>query len=80
MNEFYYCFFFVEECWWVENIEFFDEFEEWYLKCVYYFILVVFRGDIFFYILVFLFLEVFFCVNFVLFLGVFFVSVVSSEG
>ncbi|ELW48105.1 tRNA wybutosine-synthesizing protein 4 [Tupaia chinensis] len=46
MNEFYRCFLSPEERWRVENLEPFDEFEEWHLKCAHYFILAASRGNI----------------------------------
>ncbi|XP_072665391.1 tRNA wybutosine-synthesizing protein 4 [Canis lupus baileyi] len=45
MNEFYRCFLSSEECQRVENLEPFDEFEEWHLKCAHYFILAASTGD-----------------------------------
>lgn len=45
MNEFYRCFLPAEERRRVENLETFDEFEEWHLKCAHYFILAASRGD-----------------------------------
>ncbi|KAM5235315.1 tRNA wybutosine-synthesizing protein 4 [Ctenodactylus gundi] len=45
MNEFYRCFLLAEERQRVENLEPFDEFEEWHLKCAHYFILTASRGD-----------------------------------
>lgn len=45
MNEFYRCFLPAEERQRVENLEPFDEFEEWHLKCAHYFILAASRGD-----------------------------------
>lgn len=45
MNEFYRCFLPAEERRRVENLEPFDEFEEWHLKCAHYFILAASRGD-----------------------------------
>ncbi|XP_008572238.1 PREDICTED: tRNA wybutosine-synthesizing protein 4 [Galeopterus variegatus] len=46
MNEFYRCFLPAEERRRMENLEPFDEFEEWHLKCAHYFILAASRGDI----------------------------------
>lgn len=46
MNEFYRQFLPAEERRRVENLEPFDEFEEWHLKCSHYFILAASRGDI----------------------------------
>ncbi|XP_069340406.1 tRNA wybutosine-synthesizing protein 4 [Eulemur rufifrons] len=45
MNEFYRRFLPAEERRWMENLEPFDEFEEWHLKCAHYFILAASRGD-----------------------------------
>ncbi|KAM4829064.1 tRNA wybutosine-synthesizing protein 4 [Thomomys bottae] len=45
MNEFYRRFLPAEERRRVENLEPFDEFEEWHLKCSHYFILAASRGD-----------------------------------
>nr|XP_020013013.1 tRNA wybutosine-synthesizing protein 4 [Castor canadensis] len=45
MNEFYRCFLPAEERRRMENLEPFDEFEEWHLKCAHYFILAASRGD-----------------------------------
>lgn len=45
MNEFYRCFLPTEERQRMENLEPFDEFEEWHLKCAHYFILAATRGD-----------------------------------
>ncbi|KAM7159235.1 tRNA wybutosine-synthesizing protein 4 [Molossus nigricans] len=45
MNEFYRCFLPVEERRRMENLEPFDEFEEWHLKCAHYFILGASKGD-----------------------------------
>ncbi|XP_007933513.1 tRNA wybutosine-synthesizing protein 4 [Orycteropus afer afer] len=45
MNEFYRSFVPAEERWRIENLEPFDEFEEWHLKCAHYFILVASKGD-----------------------------------
>lgn len=45
MNEFYRCFLPTEERQRIENLEPFDEFEEWHLKCAHYFILAASRGD-----------------------------------
>ncbi|XP_058915351.1 tRNA wybutosine-synthesizing protein 4 [Kogia breviceps] len=45
MNEFYHSFLPAEERRRVENLETFDEFEEWHLKCAHYFILAASRGD-----------------------------------
>lgn len=45
MNEFYHCFLPAEERRRVENLEPFDEFEEWHLKCAHYFILAASQGD-----------------------------------
>ncbi|KAM9092017.1 tRNA wybutosine-synthesizing protein 4 [Megaptera novaeangliae] len=45
MNEFYRCFLPAEERRRVENLETFDEFEEWHLKCAHYFILAASQGD-----------------------------------
>lgn len=45
MNEFYRCFLPAEERRRVENLEPFDEFEEWHLKCAHYFILAASKGD-----------------------------------
>ncbi|XP_015336236.1 tRNA wybutosine-synthesizing protein 4 [Marmota marmota marmota] len=45
MNEFYHCFLPAEERWRIENLEPFDEFEEWHLKCAHYFVLAASRGD-----------------------------------
>ncbi|KAM8781395.1 tRNA wybutosine-synthesizing protein 4 [Rhynchonycteris naso] len=47
MNEFYRCFLPAEERQRMENLEPFDEFEEWHLKCAHYFILAASRGDTF---------------------------------
>ncbi|XP_057577899.1 tRNA wybutosine-synthesizing protein 4 [Hippopotamus amphibius kiboko] len=53
MNEFYRCFLSAEERRRVENLEPFDEFEEWHLKCAHYFILAASRGEALSHILVF---------------------------
>ncbi|KAI5936758.1 tRNA wybutosine-synthesizing protein 4 [Manis javanica] len=53
MNEFYRRFLPEEECRRVENLEPFDEFEEWHLKCSHYFILAASRGSAFSQTLVF---------------------------
>lgn len=45
LNEFYRCFLPAEERRRMENLEPFDEFEEWHLKCAHYFILAASRGD-----------------------------------
>ncbi|XP_037358227.1 tRNA wybutosine-synthesizing protein 4 [Talpa occidentalis] len=45
LNKFYSCFLSAEERQRVENLEPFDEFEEWHLKCSHYFILAASRGD-----------------------------------
>ncbi|XP_012504941.1 PREDICTED: tRNA wybutosine-synthesizing protein 4 [Propithecus coquereli] len=45
MNEFYRRFLPAEERRRMENLEPFDEFEEWHLKCAHYFILAAARGD-----------------------------------
>lgn len=45
MNVFYRCFLPAEERRRMENLEPFDEFEEWHLKCAHYFILAASRGD-----------------------------------
>ncbi|CAK6432315.1 unnamed protein product [Pipistrellus nathusii] len=45
MNEFYRCFLPAEERRRMENLEPFDEFEEWHLKCAHYFILAASKGD-----------------------------------
>lgn len=45
MNEFYRCFVPSEERRRMENLEPFDEFEEWHLKCAHYFILAASKGD-----------------------------------
>ncbi|XP_045395822.1 tRNA wybutosine-synthesizing protein 4 [Lemur catta] len=45
MNEFYRRFLPAEERRRMENLEPFDEFEEWHLKCAHYFILAASRGD-----------------------------------
>ncbi|XP_075388293.1 tRNA wybutosine-synthesizing protein 4 [Tenrec ecaudatus] len=44
MNAFYRCFLPPEERQRIENLEPFDEFEEWHLKCAHYFILVASKG------------------------------------
>ncbi|XP_054421488.1 tRNA wybutosine-synthesizing protein 4 [Pteronotus mesoamericanus] len=45
MNEFYRCFVPAKERRRMENLEPFDEFEEWHLKCAHYFILAASKGD-----------------------------------
>ncbi|KAM9202776.1 tRNA wybutosine-synthesizing protein 4 [Dugong dugon] len=45
MNEFYRRFLPAEERQRIENLEPFDEFEEWHLKCAHYFILAASKGD-----------------------------------
>ncbi|XP_032153590.1 tRNA wybutosine-synthesizing protein 4 [Sapajus apella] len=80
MNEFYRCFLPAEERRRVENIEPFDEFEEWHLKCAHYFILAASRGDTLSHTLVFPPSEAFPRVNPALPSGVFPASVVTSEG
>ncbi|XP_059559505.1 tRNA wybutosine-synthesizing protein 4 [Myotis daubentonii] len=45
MNEFYRCLLPAEERRRMENLEPFDEFEEWHLKCAHYFILAASKGD-----------------------------------
>ncbi|XP_004578462.2 tRNA wybutosine-synthesizing protein 4 [Ochotona princeps] len=45
LNEFYHRFLPAEERRRVENLEPFDEFEEWHLKCAHYFILAASKGD-----------------------------------
>ncbi|XP_047395432.1 tRNA wybutosine-synthesizing protein 4 [Sciurus carolinensis] len=45
MNEFYHRFLPAEERRRMENLETFDEFEEWHLKCAHYFVLAASRGD-----------------------------------
>nr|XP_051678421.1 tRNA wybutosine-synthesizing protein 4 [Oryctolagus cuniculus] len=47
MNEFYQRFLPAQERQRMENLEPFDEFEEWHLKCAHYFILAASRGDTF---------------------------------
>ncbi|XP_004687603.1 PREDICTED: tRNA wybutosine-synthesizing protein 4 [Condylura cristata] len=79
LNEFYRCFLPAEERQRMENLEPFDEFEEWHLKCSHYFILAASRGDIFPQTLVFLSSEVFPGVDPAPPSGVFPASLVTSD-
>ncbi|XP_032712583.1 tRNA wybutosine-synthesizing protein 4 [Lontra canadensis] len=79
MNEFYRCFLPSEESQRVENLEPFDEFEEWHLKCAHYFILAASRGDTLFETLVFPPSEVFPRIDPASPSGVFPASVVTSD-
>ncbi|XP_037690087.1 tRNA wybutosine-synthesizing protein 4 [Choloepus didactylus] len=63
MNEFYHRFLSAEERRRMENLEPFDEFEEWHLKCAHYFILAASRGDALSQIMVFPPSEVFLWVD-----------------
>ncbi|XP_066132972.1 tRNA wybutosine-synthesizing protein 4 [Saccopteryx bilineata] len=79
MNEFYRCFLPAEERRRVENLEPFDEFEEWHLKCAHYFILAASRGDTFSKTLVFPSSELFPRVEPASTLGILPANVVSSD-
>ncbi|XP_059228648.1 tRNA wybutosine-synthesizing protein 4 [Mustela nigripes] len=79
MNEFYRCFLPSEECQRVENLEPFDEFEEWHLKCAHYFILAASRGHTLFETLVFPPSEMFPRIDPASPSGVFSASVVTSD-
>ncbi|XP_006883272.1 PREDICTED: leucine carboxyl methyltransferase 2 [Elephantulus edwardii] len=79
MNEFYRRFVPAEERRRIENLEPFDEFEEWHLKCAHYFILAASKGDTFSQMLVFPATEVFPWVDPDSPAGVFPVSVVTSD-
>lgn len=46
MNEFYYSILSRKEKQRVENLEVFDEYEEWHLKCAHYFVLCASQGSI----------------------------------
>ncbi|KAM6202491.1 tRNA wybutosine-synthesizing protein 4 [Rhynchocyon petersi] len=78
MNEFYRRFLPAEERRRIENLEPFDEFEEWHLKCAHYFILAASKGDTLSHIPVFPATEVFPWVDLASPAGVLPVSVVSS--
>lgn len=79
MNEFYCCFLPAEERRRMENLEPFDEFEEWHLKCAHYFILAASRGDAVSQTLVFPPSEAFPRIDPASPLGVFPASVVTSD-
>ncbi|XP_008057822.1 tRNA wybutosine-synthesizing protein 4 [Carlito syrichta] len=79
MNEFYRSFLPAEERRRMENLEPFDEFEEWHLKCAHYFILAASRGDTLSQALVFSSSEAFPRVNPASPSGVFPASVITSD-